>query len=226
MAYFTTQTLQFLADLKRNNQRDWFQENKPDYVEHVRDPFLRFIADIDQELHTISKHYFGDARANGGSLFRIYRDIRFSKDKTPYKTWAGARFKHRDSGTQTAPVFYLHIQPGNNFIACGVWNPGGPALNQIRDFLHHNPNAWRQLKQEKPFQSIYQFAGESLKRMPRGYDADHPLATDLKRKSFAVSTQLTDQQILADDINNMFLDNCKKAAPFIDYLCAALDLDF
>ena len=226
MAYFSKATFKFFTDLRKNNQREWFQTHKPRYIKYVRDPFLQFIADVDHDLPSISKHYFGDSRANGGSLFRIYRDVRFSKDKTPYKTWAGVRFKHQDSATQAAPTLYLHIQPGNHFMGAGIWHPATPVVNQIRDFIHNNPNAWNQLKQDKPFQDQYQLSGKSLKRMPRGYDAEHPLAEDLKRKDFVISTPLTDEQVLSEDFKKLFIRNSKIAAPFLDYLCAALDLDF
>ncbi len=226
MAYFTQQTFRFFKELDANNQRDWFNANKQRYLDFVRDPFLAFIRDVDKDLNKISSHYYGDDRANGGSLFRIYRDIRFSKDKTPYKPWAGARFKHRDSGTQTAPSFYLHIQPGNNFMGCGIWHPSSQVVNRLREFIHNNPRSWKQFKAGKKFQQTFQFGGASLKRAPRGYDPDHPLLEDLKRKDFVVSTRLTNQQVLSGQLKQLFIGHCKTAAPMVDYLCAALDLEF
>ncbi len=226
MNYFNTHTFKFFKDLSANNERDWFAQNKQRYIEHVRDPFLAFISDVDKDLPKISPHYYGDSRANGGSLFRIYRDIRFSKDKTPYKPWAGARFKHRDSGTQTAPVFYLHIQPGNNFMGCGIWHPASPVVNRLREFIHNNPRSWKKFKSNRAFQQTFEFGGSSLKRSPRGFDPDHPLLEDLKRKDFVVSTRLTNQQILSDQFKPIFMQHCKTASPMVDYLCAALDLDF
>lgn len=226
MSYFTNSTFKFFKDLAANNEREWFQANKHRYIEHVRDPFLSFIRDADKDIKTVSSHYYGDDRANGGSLFRIYRDIRFSKDKTPYKTWAGARLKHLDSATQTAPSFYMHIQPGNNFMGCGIWHPPGPVVNRLREFIANNPRAWQTFKDNKAFKKTYAFGGESLIRPPRGFPADHPLIDDLKRKDFVVSTRLTNQQVISADLKKIFIDNCKIAAPMVDYLCAALDLEF
>jgi len=226
MTYFTSHTFKFFKDLDNHNQRDWFAENKHRYIDYVKQPFLAFIGDVDKQLDTISPHYYGDDRANGGSLFRIYRDIRFSKDKTPYKPWAGARFKHRDSGTQTAPSFYLHIQPGNNFMGCGIWHPSGPVVNRLRDFIDNNPRSWQQFKSNKTFQKTFEFGGSSLKRPPRGYRPDHPLIDDLKRKDFVVSTRLTQQQVLSAGFVKTFIQHCKTAAPMVDYLCAALELEF
>ncbi len=226
MAYFTRKTFQFFKELNAHNERPWFEANKHRYIEHVRDPFLAFIRAVDKDLKKISPHYYGDDRTNGGSLFRIYRDVRFSKDKTPYKPWAGARFKHLDSGTQTAPTFYLHIQPGHNFMGCGIWHPPAPVMNGIREFIHNNPRSWQLFKNKKKFRETFNFGGDSLKRPPRGFPKDDPLIEDLKRKDFVVSTQLTNQQVLADDFNKTFIQHCKIAAPMVDYLCAALDLEF
>lgn len=226
MSYFTNKTFKFFKDLAANNERPWFLENKQRYIEQVRDPFLAFIHDVDKDLKKISPHYYGDDRGNGGSLFRIYRDVRFSKDKTPYKPWAGARFKHLDSGTQTAPTFYLHIQPGNNFMGCGIWHPDGPVLNRIREFIHDNPRSWNKFKSGKKFKQTFELGGRSLVRPPRGYPKDDPLIEDLKRKDFVASTKLTNQQVISDDFKKVFIQHCKTAAPMVDYLCAALELEF
>lgn len=226
MSYFTKDTLQFFNELSRHNERDWFADNKQRYFDVVRDPFLAFISDVDKDLKKISPYYYGDSRTNGGSLFRIYRDTRFSKDKTPYKTWAGARFKHQDSGTQPAPVFYLHIQPGDHFMGGGIWHPASPVVNRLREFIHNNPRSWQQVKDQKSFKKTFELGGASLKRIPRGYEADHPLAEDLKRKDFVAGTALSDDDILSDQFKKLFIKHCKTVSPLVDYLCAALELEF
>jgi uncharacterized protein (DUF2461 family) len=115
--------LGFFDELSRNNKREWFQANKERYIAEVRDPLLGFVEAFAPKLRRISSHFVADSRPNGGSLFRIYRDTRFSKDKTPYKTWGAVQFRHERGKDVHAPGFYLHIQPGNVFMGAGLWHP-------------------------------------------------------------------------------------------------------
>ena len=124
----TPALFEFLLDLKDNNTRPWFEENKERYRSDVRDPVLDFIAAFAEPLANISPHFRADPRPNGGSLFRIYRDIRFARDKRPYKTNAGAHFRHSAGKNAHAPGFYLHLEPGECFAGCGVWRPDSNAL--------------------------------------------------------------------------------------------------
>ncbi len=113
-SYFRPELFQFLRELKANNEKEWFQANKHRYESEVKEPMLRFISDFAPYLRQISRHVVADPRPVGGSMFRIYRDTRFFKDKSPYKTTAAAHFPHRDGGKDVhAPGFYLHIEPGN-----------------------------------------------------------------------------------------------------------------
>ncbi|MEM1089632.1 MAG: TIGR02453 family protein [Pseudomonadota bacterium] len=225
-AYFTKDTFQFLNQLRRNNNKAWFDDNRERYHEQVRDPFLKLIKDFNPRLATVSEHYHGVEKAHGGALFRIYRDTRFSKDKTPYKSWAGARFTHREAGRNGAPIYYLHVQPGNVFFAAGLWRPPGPMINQIRTFLHNNPGAWTKLRDNKTFKRTFSWGGEQLKRTPRGYDADHPLADDLRRKDFVVSASLSEAQAISSSFLTVLQRRCEQSASLMDYLCASLDLEF
>lgn len=226
MSYFTEDTFKFFRALARNNNRDWFNDNKQRYLDHVRDPFLAFIRDLDPKLREISSHYRASDKANGGSLFRIYRDTRFSKDKTPYKTWAGARFFHADVGKRGGPVYYLHLQPGNVFLGAGMWHPPTPITQQVRSFLQNNPRAWTRAVSDPGFKRKFRLAGDSLKRTPRGFDPDHPLADDIRRKDFIVISEFTDAQALSSRFLNLYVRRCAAASDFMDYLCAALDLEF
>ena len=139
--YFTAATFKFQRDLAKNNNRTWFAANKPRYEKVLRQPFLCLIADLQAPLAKISPRYVADARAQGGSLFRIHRDTRFANDKTPYKTWAGARFAHERRREIEAPSFYVHIQPGDCFAGGGIWDPEPATLKKIREFLEGNPAA-------------------------------------------------------------------------------------
>jgi uncharacterized protein (DUF2461 family) len=137
--FITRKLFSFFRDLKNNNTREWFEANKDRYESDVREPLLTFIDSFAEPLYKISPHFRADARKVGGSLFRIYRDVRFSKDKTPYKTQAGVHFRHERSKDAHAPGFYLHLDPKEVFIGAGIWHPDKDALLQIRGALMDPP---------------------------------------------------------------------------------------
>jgi uncharacterized protein (DUF2461 family) len=202
-AYFSPATFRFLRALARNNNREWFQAHKADYERDVRDPFIELITDMQGPLAKISKHYRADPRKNGGSLFRIYRDTRFSGDKDPYKPWASARFYHERRHEISAPSFYLHIQPGDCFIGGGMWRPDAD-----------------------PLKDHFEFWGESLTRPPRGFDPQHALIDDLKRKDFAAGEGFDEKLACSTELLPYMVVSYKRIAPMIDYLCASQELDF
>jgi uncharacterized protein (TIGR02453 family) len=224
--YFTPASFKFLRALKRNNTREWFEAHKDEFESHVRGPFQALIADLAAPLARISPHFVADPRRQGGSLFRQHRDTRFSKDKTPYKTWAGARLFHERAKQVAAPSFYLHIADGDSFVGGGIWHPEPDTLRKLRSFLEENPAAWTAATQSKSFRSRYEFWGESLSRPPRGVDPAHPLIEDLKRKNLAAGTALSEEEVLGDRLHELVLTHIKALAPMLDYLCAALDLEF
>ena len=224
--YFTEATFAFFRKLQKNNRREWFEEHKEIFERDVRQPFQMLIADLAAPLAKISTHYVADPRKQGGSLFRQHRDTRFSKEKTPYKTWTGARFFHERSRQVAAPSFYLHIAPDECFVGGGIWHPEADTLKRLRAFLDENPAAWIRATQSKTFRSRYTFWGESLVRAPRGFDPEHPLLEDLKRKSLAAGASLSIEQVLGDDLHAVLVSHFKGLAAMNDYLCAALDLEF
>jgi uncharacterized protein (TIGR02453 family) len=224
--YFSTATFRFLRALSRNNNREWFQAHCADYERHVREPFLKLIADLQAPLAKISPHLRADPRKTGGSLFRIYRDTRFANDKTPYKPWAGARLFHERRREIEAPSFYLHIAPKDCFAGGGIWHPEPSTLKRIRDFLVDNPAAWKRATQSKAFREHFNFWGEGLSRPPRGYDPQHELIEDLKRKNFAAGEQFTEALACSSELLPAAVATFKRLSPLIDYLCAGLDLEF
>lgn len=224
--YFSKKTFAFLRDLAANNNREWFAANKRRYEEDLRGPYLRLIADLQAPLAKISTHYRADARAQGGSLFRIHRDTRFANDKTPYKTWAGARFGHERRREIEAPSFYMHIQPRDCFAGGGIWHPEPATLKKIRDFLADNPTAWKKAVHTKAFERRFEFWGEKLTRPPRGYDPTHELIEDIKLKNYAAGQGFADTLACSDELRPYIVDTFKRIAPMIDYLCAAVDLPF
>jgi uncharacterized protein (TIGR02453 family) len=224
--YFTAATFKFQRDLAKNNNRTWFAANKKRYEDVLRDPFLRLIEDMQAPLAKISKHYRADPKPSGGSLFRIYRDTRFRNDKTPYKTWAGARFGHERRREIEAPSFYLHIQQRDSFAGGGLWHPEPPTLKKIREFLADNPAAWKKAVHGKAFRERFEFWGEALTRPPRGFDPKHELIEDIKRRNFAAGAALADAIVTSDELLPVVVDTFKRIAPMLDYLCAALELEF
>jgi uncharacterized protein (TIGR02453 family) len=224
--YFTDKTFKFQRALARNNNREWFQDHKAEYETFLRQPFLRLITDLQPALLEVSEHYRADPKPAGGSLFRIHRDTRFSNDKTPYKPWAGARFFHVRSKTVAAPSFYLHIQPGNCFVGAGLWHPEPETQRRIRQFIFDNPGGWKAAVHSPAFRKKFSMDGESLVRPPRGFPADHELIDDIKRKDFVATMLLEDDIVLGSRLLKTVGDQFKSLAPMVDYLCAALDLEF
>jgi uncharacterized protein (TIGR02453 family) len=225
-SYFSPASFRFLRALDRNNSREWFQAHKAEYERDVRDPFLALITDLQAPLTKISPHYRADPRKSGGSLFRIYRDTRFSNNKLPYKPWQGARFFHERRHEIPAPSFYVHIQPGDCFAGGGMWHPEPDALKRIRDFLADNPAAWKKATQSKAFRDHFTFWGEVLSRPPRGFDPSHELIEDIKRKDFAAGEGFDEKLACSTELLPWLLETYKRIAPMIDYLCASQELEF
>ena len=223
-AHITPATFRFLKELAQNNERDWFNENKQRYIDEVRDPLLAFIAAFEPKLDKISSQFVADARPNGGSLFRIYRDTRFSKNKSPYKTYAGMTFRHHAGRELAAPGFYLHIEPGRVFSATGMWHSPTDALQQIRKSIIEHPDRWKRATRGRG-RTLDQ-GGDTLKRPPRGFDPEHPLIEDLKRKSYTMSENFTQKQTCAPDFLNRFAQACKKTAPLMEFLSEAVGVEW
>ncbi len=226
MAHFTPSLFDFLEDLAANNRRDWFQANKQRYRTDVQYPLLRFVDDFEDRLASISPHMVADARRSGGSVFRIYRDVRFSKDKTPYKTNAGVHFRHEAGRDVHGPGLYLHLEPGMVFAGAGLWRPNATTAGKIREAIVENPDRWRQIVDEPDFASTFTLEGESLKRGPRGFDPHHPLIHYLKLKSFVATTSFSEEETCAPDFIDLYADTCRVAAPFTGFLTTAVGLDW
>ncbi len=216
----------FLRELKDNNNRDWFGANKQRYQEAVRDPMLHLISDFAPRLKKISRHFVADPRPTGGSLFRIYRDVRFSNNKLPYKTHTAAQFRHRRGKDVHAPGFYLSLAPGEIYGGAGIWHPDSKSLKAIREAIVARPRAWKNAISGADFQRVFELEGDALKRAPKGFDPEHPMIEDLRRKDFVAMTRFEEADILADDFLDRFGECCKTAVPMVRYLARALDLEF
>jgi len=220
-SYFTPELFVFLKQIKRNNRRTWFLKNKDRYEEIVRQPSLRLILDLGIRFKPISPWIVANAKPNGGSLMRVYRDIRFSPDKTPYKSHVGMNFPHAGSTEDIhGPGFYLHLDPGASFLAAGAWRPDRKSLAKIRDSISWQAEEWK-----KETRGV-ELGGDSLKRPPRGYADNHPMIEDLKRTDFIASIEFTDKSVCGAS----FLDDVSKAAkrlaPLVGFLARAEGLQF
>jgi uncharacterized protein (TIGR02453 family) len=225
-AHFKPGLFKFLKDLAANNNRDWFKTNQDRYEAQVRGPALEFIEDFEGSLHAISPHFVASAKKVGGSLFRIHRDVRFAKDKRPYKTSVGIQFRHEAGKDAHAPGFYLHLEPKEIFAAAGSWRPDTPTVTAIREAIAADSAAWKKAVGGKRFQDNYELAGESLKRPPRGFDADHPQIEDLKRKDFMAVSRLSQKAVCSAGFDKELQRLFRAATPLMRFLCGAVDADF
>ena len=148
--YFTDASFKFLRSLARHNEKAWFNDHRQQYEDHVRQPFLRLLGDLQPALTAVSDPFRSDTRGVGGSLFRIHRDARFSNDKSPYKTWQGARLFHERRREVAAPSFYIHLQPGESFVGAGLWHPEPDTQRRIRHFILDNPGSWKAAWHRRP----------------------------------------------------------------------------
>jgi uncharacterized protein (TIGR02453 family) len=218
-AHLSRDLFRFLGELRRHNNREWFNANKDRYLAEVRDPLLAFVTAVAPGLRAISPRIVTDPRPTRGSLLRIYRDTRFSRDKTPYKTNAALSF--RIGARNEAPGYYLHLEPGDVFMGVGLWRPSPDALGAIREAIVKDSKGWSHARR-----SGLSHGEATLKRVPRGFDPDHPLATDLKRLSFTTGVRFTERQACAPDFPAHFVTACRRHTPLMRFLARALGLAF
>lgn len=224
---FPEDTLEFLSDLANNNNKMWFDENKIRYTESVVTPMLDLITTMAPRLEMISNCFIADPRRNGGSMFRIYRDARFSKNKKPYKENAGCQFRHEAGKDAHAPGFYIHIEPNNVFIGGGVWQPPTSVLNAVRQRIVEKPEEWRTALSGKPFLDLFgDLTGDSLKRPPRGFDQNHPYINDLKRKSFMAVHPIESELINTPHFINIVEDHFSALSPLMKFITLAMGLPY
>ncbi len=224
---FPVELFRYLEELAANNNREWFNTNKQRYLDDVVEPVLDFIEAVGDHMDTISEHFVADTRRNGGSMFRIYRDVRFSRDKRPYKENVGCHFRHEAGKSAHAPGFYLHLQPDNVFVGAGVWTPPNPVLDKIRTAIVEPPEKWQAVIHNKRFLKRFSdIEGERLKRPPRGYDPEHRYVEDLKLKSLFVKCHLDDDFVTSPKFFNEVMNIYKDAIPLMEFVTTAVGLRF
>ncbi|MHB8604966.1 MAG: DUF2461 domain-containing protein [Thermoplasmatota archaeon] len=208
--HFSPETFRFLKDIAKHNDKAWFEQNRDRYETHYRDAGLAFVVDAGPQVAKLSKEIAWSAKPVGGSLMRIHRDVRFAKDKSPYKTQIGISFHHRAATEDSpAPGFFLHIGPGESAAYAGLWHPPPSAAARVRAAILARPNEWK--KATKGLEMDEE--GEKLARPPKGVAPDHPLVEDLKRKSFVAGVSFTDRQVASPRFVADFVAACKKLAP-------------
>ena len=223
---FKPSLMKFLKQLEKNNNRDWFADNKQRYEDLVVEPVMDFIDAMRPRVETISPHFLALRGRTGGSMMRVYRDTRFSKDKTPYKTNVGLQFRHELGRDVHAPGFYVHLQSSGCFIGAGIWHPASDALGAIRRHIDENQPAWKKAKSARRFRKTFELSGESLKTVPRGFDPDHPAIEDLRRKDFMGIARVTQKEIGSADFVKQTTGTLRAAKPLMSFLCEALDVPF
>ncbi|HSI91649.1 MAG TPA: DUF2461 domain-containing protein [Adhaeribacter sp.] len=213
-------TLDFIKDLEKNNQRDWFQENKPRY-EAAKADFLELVENIMMQAESFEPALKGQQAKD--TMFRIYRDVRFSNDKRPYKDHLCAYLA--DGGRKTInPGYYLHIKPNNqSFLGCGLWFPPPAELKAVRQEIDYNYEELKGILEAPEFKKYYkEITGDKLKTNPKGYDAENPAIDLLRHKSWNVSYAFTDEMVLSENFADTVVDLMKTVKPMIDFFMRPL----
>ena len=209
----TKETLSFLIELKNNNNREWFTENKAEFKGHEQSVKAFFDA-VAGKLGTHDE-------IERVKMFRIYRDVRFSKDKTPYKAHLAGSFSR--AGAQRRGGYYLHIEPGKSFLATGFWNPNKEDLLRIRKELEQDASELSEIIAQNDFKTIWgQLEGDELKTAPKGFDKEHTDIDLIKKKQYIFTKNFTDKQVLsagfADDVNESY----REIRTFFDFMSDVL----
>lgn len=214
------ETLNFIKDVAENNNREWFAANK-DVYEAAKEDALALAAAIIPELAKIDPILSAEADPKK-CLLRIYRDVRFSKNKDPYKNNYGMWFSTKKGGNE--PGYYLHIQPGKSFLAGGYWMPDVPHLKLIRQEIDYNAEDFKAIINEKDFKKNFKLGVDNaLKNAPKGYDPADPNIELLKLKSFEVTMQIDDEEFFKPNFVNKLISSFKTVQPLVAFLRNAID---
>ena len=216
----------FLRELAENNNRDWFNQNKDRYHKEVRFPAVELVAQLRKPLGNVAPMLQAIPKGHGGSVMRIYKDTRFSKDKTPYKTNVGISLRHEANQNIHAPGIYIHLDPNESFIGAGCWRPERSVLAAIRSAIENEPTQWKRSRDAKRFRERFALAGESLKTAPRGVARDHPLIEDLRRIDFIAVAPMQSADFCRSNTPALIIDHIKRARPLMRFLCDAIDIPY
>ncbi len=218
---FTPKTLAFLRAIKRHNDRAWFHARKPDYEAHVKAPMVAVIERLGEEFKSFAPDQMADPRK---SLYRIWRDTRFSDDKRPLKTHVAAVFPHRHGQKHTSAGFYVEIAPGWVFAGGGVYSPDPAALHRIRERIADDPQTFHRLATSPGLKKMGGLQGATLTRVPRGFPATHPAAADLRRKQFMAFKEWPPELMTSARFWPELLTVLRAVAPLVAYLNDAMGI--
>jgi uncharacterized protein (TIGR02453 family) len=220
MAIIKKESIDFLKALSKNNNREWFNEHKPKY-EKAHENMIAF---ADALLVEMNKHDHIETLSGKKSLYRIYKDVRFSKEKTPYNTYWSGSFKRATKHLRGG--YYFHIEPGNTFIAGGFWSPSTDDLQRIRQDIDLNYDEWRKMLSQKTLVNTFgKLNGSQLTSAPRGYAKDHPAIDLLRYKQFILKHTFTDKDICSPDFVKKVNDIFRKLRPYFNYMSEVLTTD-
>jgi uncharacterized protein (TIGR02453 family) len=210
------EALSFLRKLKRNNRREWFQAHKDDYERFVKAPMAELVLCIGEGLRRVAPEIVADPKT---SLYRIYRDTRFSHDKTPYKTHAAAVFPVRGLLKNSGPGLYFHFSPEELLIGGGIYMPDPPLLRAVREEIAAHPRAFLRVVEARPFRNAFgQLEGERLKSMPKGFSPEHPAAQYIRYKQFLFGKEYSAELASSTRLLPAILDCFEKGMPLIRFL--------
>ena len=212
--------MSFLSKLEKNNNKPWFDKHRKEY-EAAKAAYEEMVTELHNGLSKIEPA-LADQKPKD-AIFRIFRDVRFSKDKTPYKAHFGAAFSRGGKKAMDAG-FYFHMEPGKSFLAGGMWMPDGPLLKKVRQEVDYNLEEFKAILGDKKFKKYFKdIEGEKLKTLPQGYTADNPAIEYLKMKSFVVSTKLDDKTLASKNAVPKVVEIFTVMKPLVDFLNRALD---
>ncbi|AHF03943.1 hypothetical protein MARPU_08750 [Marichromatium purpuratum 984] len=224
---FPADCFAFFSDLARHNDRAWFNANKARYRASVVEPMGAFITAMAPPLARISPHFVADPRPHGGSMFRIQRDMRFSRDGRPYKTHVACHFRHQTGKSAHAPGFYVELTPERVRYGGGIWLAPGPELALIRQAIVDDVDGWRAVIEDAALiDGFGGVEGEGLKRAPRGFDPRHPHIEDIKRRSFFLMCDADTDVAVRGDFVARVEHAFRAATPLMRFLSSALDVPF
>jgi len=213
---FPAAGLTFLRNLKRNNRREWFLKNKQTYEDYVRQPMVEIVNALAPEFATFAPEIEATPKV---SLYRIYRDTRFSKDKSPYKTHVAAGFSHRGLAKNQGAGFYLHITPSEFLIGGGLYSPQTEDLAAVRSHIALHHKRLKSILNARPFRRLFDgLSGEQLLRVPRGFPADHPGSDFLRRKQFLASRLLPSDVVTSPQFGSIVLETFRTLHPLLQFL--------
>jgi uncharacterized protein (TIGR02453 family) len=213
---FPPEGMTFLRSLKKHNTREWFQPRKEIYEEKVKGPMVELVTALMQRMTDFAPDYVADPSK---AIYRIYRDTRFSKDKTPYKTHIAAIFKHRDLEKHSGAGFYFSVAPEEVEVGGGVYMPMPPDLLAIRSYLAEHHEEFRKIATARDVRRLFgEVTGESLSRVPKGFPADHPAADLLRMKQFLLFGALEASLATTPKLYRELASRFQAMTPFLDFL--------